>query len=170
MDAHKEQSISLLTLFYSYADADKDEELRNELEKHLNLLQRQRIIAGWHRHKIVPGSNKNQVSEEQLSSVQIILLLISPDFLASDACHTEMQRALQRHLANQAHVIPLLMRPVDWEQAPFAHLQVLPRDGRPVTIWSDRDLAFARLYPLAGQKRKGRVSFSRIKKKGIPMR
>ena len=71
--------------------------LLEELEKHLSLLQRQGMIAGWHRHKIVPGDNRNQVSEEQFSSAQIILLLISPDFLALDTSYTEMERALQRY-------------------------------------------------------------------------
>src|SRR5260370_5337135 len=140
MDAHEEQGISPLTLFYSYAD--EDEGLRNELEKHLSLLQRQGIIAEWHHHKILPGANKNQVSEEQLFSAQIILLLISPDFLASDASHSEMQRALQRHEGGLARVIPLLLRPVDWESAPFAHVQALPRDSKPVTTWKNLDLAF----------------------------
>src|SRR5437588_4396096 len=115
MNAHEEQGISPLTLFYSYADQDED--LRKELEKHLSLLQRQGVIAGWHHHKIFAGANKNQVSEEQLFSAQIILLLISSDFLASGASHSEMQLALQRHENGLAHVIPLLLRPVDWEHA-----------------------------------------------------
>ena len=143
MDAYEEQSISPLTLFYSYADANEDEKLREKLETHLSVLQRQGKIAGLHRHKIMPGANKNQVSEEQFSSAQIILLLITPDFLALDTSYTEMKRALQRHEDGLAHVIPLLLRPVDWESAPFAHLQALPRDGLPVTKWENRDEAFA---------------------------
>ncbi len=75
---------SPLTLFYSYAD--KDEKLCEELEKHLSLLQRQGVIAGWHHCKILPGEDWNQINEEQFSSAQIILLLISPDFLAEELC------------------------------------------------------------------------------------
>ena len=140
MDAHEEQSISPFTLFYSYAD--EDEELRKELEKHLSWLQQQGMITEWHHHKIMPGANRSQVRDEHFSSAQIILLLISPDFLASDASRSEMQQALQRHEDGLAHVIPLLLRPVDWEQAPFAHLQALPRDRKPVTTWMNHDLAF----------------------------
>src|SRR5579864_2836601 len=98
------QDSSSLTLFYSYAD--KDEKLCEELEKHLSILQRQGIIATWHPRKILPGADKNQINDEQFSSAQIILLLISPDFLASDASHAEMEQALQRHRAGLAYVIP----------------------------------------------------------------
>jgi hypothetical protein len=70
-------------------------------------------------------------------------LLISSDFLASNAFHSEVEQALQHHRVGLSHVIPLLLRPVDWELAPFAHLQVLPRNGIPVTKWGNRDEAFA---------------------------
>jgi hypothetical protein len=110
---HEQQDCSLLTLFYSYAD--EDEQFCKELEKHLNILQRQGMIAGWHRRKILPGEDLNQINNEQFSSAQIILLLISPDFLACDVSHSEMELALERHRVGLAHVIPLLLRPVDWQ-------------------------------------------------------
>jgi WD40 repeat protein len=141
MGTQEQQERSPLTLFYSYAD--QDEKLREELEKHLNILQRQRIIAGWHHYKILLGEDRDQTNDEQFSSAQIILLLISPDFLASDASHSEMERALQRHRAGLAHVIPLLLRPGDYILAPFAHLQTLPGNSVPVTKWENRDEAFA---------------------------
>ena len=131
---------SPLTLFYAYAD--KDEELHEELEKHLSTLQRQGIIAGWHHQKLLPGTDWKQVQDEQFSSAQIILLLISSDFLASDASHSEMERALQRHMVGLSYVIPLLLRPVDWELPFLAQLQALPRNGIPVTVWENRDEAF----------------------------
>src|SRR5690349_4477995 len=75
-------------------------------------------------------------------TAQVILLLLSPDFLASDYCYgVEMQRALARHAAGEAQVIPILLRPVDWENAPFASLQCLPRDARPITQWKNQDEA-----------------------------
>jgi len=123
MDMQAEQDHSPLTLFYSYAD--EDEKLCKELEKHLTLLQRQAVIVGWQRHKILSGEDKNEINAQQFSSAQIILLLISPDFLASDVSHSEMERAMLRHRAGLASVIPLLLRPVDYELASFASLQVL---------------------------------------------
>lgn len=135
---------SPLTLFYSYAY--EDETLRNELEKHLSLLQRKGLIATWHDRQIVPGTDWAQAIDTHLNTASVILLLISPDFFASDYCYSiEMQRALERHEANEARVIPILLRPVDWKEAPFRHLQALPTNAKPITSWSNQDEAFADL-------------------------
>src|SRR5947209_8092758 len=133
---------SPIEVFYSYAH--EDESLRAELEKHLSLLKRQRLIAGWHDRQILAGTDWSQAIDTHLERASVILLLVSADFLASDYCYgIEMQRALERHEAKQACVIPILLRPVDWQGAPFAHLQVLPTNAKPVKSWSDKDEAFA---------------------------
>src|SRR5260221_6162053 len=129
-------------VFYSYAH--KDEVFRNKLETHLSLLRRQGLITVWHDRHILPGTDWSQAIDEHLESASVILLLISADFLDSDYCYgIEMQRALERQKANEARVIPILLRPVDWKEAPFAHLQALPLDAKPVTTWSNKDSAFA---------------------------
>src|SRR6266852_1110811 len=129
-------------VFYSYAH--EDEAFRDTLEKHLSLLRRQGLITAWHDRRILPGADWSQAIDEHLEQASVILLLISADFLASDYCYgIEMQRALERHQANEARVIPILLRPVDWKGAPFAHLQALPTDAKPITIWRNRDAAFA---------------------------
>jgi formylglycine-generating enzyme required for sulfatase activity len=81
--------------------------------------------------------------DEHLNSAQIILLLISPDFIASDYCWSvEVERAMVRHDASEARVIPVILRPCDWQGAPFSKLQARPTDAVPVTKWTDRDEAF----------------------------
>jgi CBASS immunity sensor of nucleotide second messenger signals/TIR domain-containing protein len=128
-------------LFYSYAHAD--EKLRDELEKHLSLLKRQGFIAGWYDREIGAGREWDREIDTHLDSAGIILLLISPDFMASDYCFDiEVKRAMERHEAGEARVIPVILRRVDWHGAEFGKLQALPRDGKPVTQWSDRDAAF----------------------------
>src|SRR5690349_18899783 len=109
-----------VTVFYSYAHAD--ERLRKQLETHLGLLRQQGLIATWHNRQIVPGTDWAQELDEHLATARVILLLISPDFLASDYCYgIELRRALERHEAGEAQVIPILLRPVaDWGTAPFA--------------------------------------------------
>jgi hypothetical protein len=141
-DDLRPRSRGLVTLFYSYAH--EDEALRERLEVHLKLLQRQGIIQEWHDREISASREwKDQISE-YLESAQIILLLISADFLVSDYCYDkEMQRALERHYTGEARVIPIILRSVDWIDAPFGKLQVLPKDARPVTSWLDQDTAFA---------------------------
>jgi hypothetical protein len=130
-----------LKLFFCYAREDKA--LRDELDRHLSLLKHHKHITTWYDREITPGSEWEKEIDTHLDSAHIILLLVSPDFLASDYCYgIEMKRALERHEAGTARVIPIILRPVYWKGALFSHLQVLPTDARPVTNWPDRDDAF----------------------------
>jgi internalin A len=130
-----------LRLFYSYSH--KDEDLRNQLEIHLTLLQRQGVIASWHDRLIGVGQVWKEEISDNLEQADLILLLVSADFIASDYCYNiEMSRALERHAAGKALVIPVIVRDVDWSDAPFGKLQALPRNGRAVRRWTDRDAAW----------------------------
>jgi tetratricopeptide (TPR) repeat protein len=130
-----------IEVFYSYAHEDK--KLRNKLEKHLSLLKRQGLITDWHDRKIIAGVEWANEINTYLNTAHIILLLISPDFLSSDYCDSvEMKRAMERHDLKEARVIPIILRPVHWQSAPFSKLQILPTDGKAVTLWSNRDKAF----------------------------
>jgi hypothetical protein len=131
-----------LEVFFSYSH--RDEDLRDELEKHLSLLEHSGLIAGWHDRRIDAGAEWGDEIDSHARSAQIILLLISSDFLASEYCYgVEMKLALERHRKREAVVIPIILRPVDWAGAPFAFLQALPRNARPVTSWTSRDEALA---------------------------
>lgn len=132
-------------IFYSYASTKDglDENLQQELEKHLGVLKRQGIISHWHKRNILPGRIPSQEVKNHLDAAQIILLLISPDFINSDDCwDIEMSRALERQKEEKTLLIPILLRPVDYKDAPFCHLRVLPRNGKPVTLWDNQDKAF----------------------------
>jgi len=130
-----------IEIFCSYAHAD--ERWRQQLDIHLKLLHRPGLISVWYDRQIAPGAEWAQAIDTHLNKASVILLLISPDFFASDYCYgIEMERALQRHRANEARVIPILLRPVDWKRAPFAYLQALPTNAKPITTWSNRDEAF----------------------------
>jgi TIR domain/NB-ARC domain len=122
----------------------KDELLLQELESHLSVLKYQGLISIWHDRQITPGTNWAQDIDTHLNSASVILLLVSSDFLASDYCSgIEIKRALERHQANEARVIPILVRPLDWKGVPFAHLQMLPTGAKPITTWSNQDEAFS---------------------------
>ena len=130
-----------ITLFFSYSHVD--EYFRNELDKHLSILKRQGLIDGWHDRMILAGSEWSHAIDEHLERSQLILLLVSADFLASDYCYdVELKRALELHDRGNARVIPVILRPVDWRGSPFGKLQALPRDARPVTNWENRDSAW----------------------------
>ncbi|MGK3963275.1 TIR domain-containing protein [Sorangium sp. So ce118] len=130
-----------IRLFFSYSH--KDEALRDELETHLALLKREGLLESWHDRRIGAGDDWAGQIDRNLDEAEVILLLVSADFLASDYCFDrEMKRALARHDAGQARVIPVILRKTDWHSAPFARLQALPKDARPVTLWQDRDEAW----------------------------
>ena len=132
---------SPVKLFYSYAH--KDEQLRNKLDTHLKILERQGLIAPWHDRLIRAGEEWAEEIDTNLKIAEIILLLVSADFIASDYCYSnEMKLALERHEAGEARVIPIILRDVNWTKAPFARLQALPKDGKAVTLWPDRDTAW----------------------------
>jgi tetratricopeptide (TPR) repeat protein len=130
-----------LELFYSYSH--KDKRLRDKLDNHLSLLQREEFITEWNDRMIEAGDDWESEINEHLESAQIILLLVSDDFIASDYCYSvEMRRALERHGQEEARVIPIILRPVDWESSPLGRLQALPEGGKAVTLWRNRDEAF----------------------------
>jgi hypothetical protein len=128
-------------LFYSYSH--KDEALRDELEEALALLKRQGLISGWHDRRIGAGDEWKGAIDKNLEEAQVILLLVSSSFLASDYCwDVETKRAVERHDRGEAKVIPVVLRPCDWHGAPFGKLQALPKDGKAVTSWANKDEAW----------------------------
>src|SRR5262249_47835153 len=130
-----------LELFCCYAR--EDQQMLEHLKKHLMPLQRQGLIHIWSDTNLDAGAEWEKELQQHLESADIILLLISPDFISSEYCYsTEMKRAIERHDQGSAHVIPILLRPVHWDEAPFAKLQMLPTNAIPVTKWPDRDDAF----------------------------
>jgi hypothetical protein len=131
----------LPSVFFSYSHAD--EGLRDQLEKQLAMLKRQGVIETWHDRRIGAGQNIDQAIDQHINSDEIILLLVSADFIASDYCYDiEMKRAMERHNAGDAIVIPVILRACDWHHAPFGKLNATPRDGKPITQWADSDEAF----------------------------
>lgn len=128
-------------VFFSYSHAD--EGLRDQLEQQLAMLKRQGVIETWHDRRIGAGQEIDKAIDDHINGDEIILLLVSPDFIASDYCYdVEMKAAMGRHNAGDAVVIPIILRACDWHHAPFGKLLAAPRDGKPVTQWSDRDEAF----------------------------
>jgi hypothetical protein len=140
--AHQEKPISL---FYSYSH--RDEELRKKLEDHLAFLRWNGMIAEWHDRNIDVGDEWAKEIDRNLTSADVILLLVSASFIASHYCWSvEMKKALERHDKGEAKVIPVILRACSWHTTPFAKIQAAPTNAKPVTSWSDPDEA---LYDVA---------------------
>ncbi len=127
------------------AFSHRDEKLRAQLDKHLTVLQRTRGVESWNDRQIGPGDEWQGVINDKLTSADLIVLLVSPDFIASDYCwDVELSHALRRHQAGEALICPVILRPISsWQKTPIGQFQVLPADGKPVTKWKNRDEAFA---------------------------
>lgn len=131
----------MTTLVFSYAHAD--EALRNELQKHLSGLQRLGLIRTWHDRRILAGQDFAAEIDQHFETADVVLLLVSPDFIASDYCYNiEMTRALARHEQGEAVVIPVILRPCHWHALPFGKLLAATVDGKPVTHFATLDDAF----------------------------
>jgi hypothetical protein len=129
-------------LFFSYSH--KDEVLRDTLQTHLEMLRRSGAIETWHDRMIRAGDELDGAIDQNMEDADVILLLVSSDFLASSYCFdVEVKRAMERHEAGTARVIPVILRPCDWqEDTPFKKLLVAPKDGKPITKWPNEDEAF----------------------------
>lgn len=131
----------MVTVFFSYSH--RDEDLRNELEIHLATLKRQGVIRTWHDRRISAGKNFDGEIDSNLEAADIILLLVSPYFIASDYCYNiEMNRALERHDRGEARIIPVILHPCEWQHTPFGRLRATPTDGKPVSKFPNPHDAF----------------------------
>jgi hypothetical protein len=127
-------------IFFSYAH--EDEGLMNSVRRQLVVNERNGRILKWHDRKVPAGSEWRKQIDHRLQRAKIILLFVSPDFLDSRYCYEiEGKEALRRHQAGEARVIPVILRPCLFEDAPFSKLQALPTDAKPINTWANIDQA-----------------------------
>jgi len=130
-----------LEVFFSYSSADN--ELCQQLLRHLSALKRQGTIHQWRNCQIIAGQNRIEEIERHLDSAHVILLLVSADFIESEHCFSiELRKAMERHEIGKARVIPIVLREVDYCGMPFEKLDPLPQNRLPVTSWKNQDEAF----------------------------
>ena len=132
-----------IKVFISYAH--EDQELHNKLKAHLRPLERSGQITIWQDQEIGAGENWEEEINTRLNEADLILFLVSASFMVSEYCwDKEVQKALERHRARTARVVPVILKPVNWQDTPFGQLQALPKEAKPVTQWNDHDAAFGR--------------------------
>ena len=133
--------MNTVKIFFCYSNEDRA--LLNQLEKHLSPLKRLRNVSIWAERDIQAGSAWEEGISRSIKDADILLLLVSADFMASDYCYSrEMNEALKRHRQGTAHVIPILVRPVDISSSPLEDLKALPENGEALTVWKNQDEAF----------------------------
>ncbi len=112
---------------------------------HLDPLLRSRLISRWYDGCITPGEEWEPQIKKNLENAEIILLLISIDFIKSEyCCSVELTRAIERHCAGDACVIPVILRACVWQSVlvgamTLGQLQALPKNALPIAKWADQD-------------------------------
>ncbi len=134
---------SYVEIFCSYSHSDKDKVLKKEFDTSMRPYVRKKLLQVWHDGRIGAGDEWAADIDQHLVSADIIVFLISPDFLNSDYCvEKELHVALERKSRKEALVVPIIVRDCAWKETPLADLQALPAEARPVTQWADRDSAW----------------------------
>jgi hypothetical protein len=130
-----------LKVFYSYSH--KDDSLRTALFTQLSSLRRKEWISEWWEGKILAGDEWEESITEKLEAADIIIILISSDFLASERCYGELKKSIERHNNGSAIVIPVILRQCNWRDEPFAKLVMVPTDAKPLESYLNKDEAYA---------------------------
>lgn len=128
-------------LFISYSH--RDEKALERLHTHLAMLRREGAIGTWYDREILAGGNIDNEIDVHLNDSDIFFALLSPDFLASQYCYErEMTKAIERHDEGSLRVIPIILEPCDWTSSPLGKLKALPKDGKPISTWSNQNVAY----------------------------
>jgi tetratricopeptide (TPR) repeat protein len=157
------QTRQTINIFISYSS--EDEKWLEKLETHLASLKNSSKIQIWHVRSIEPGAERDSEIKKLIEKSQIILLLISPDFLASDECYKiQLPHAIQCREERKIKIIPIILRPTDWESSDCSVFNPLPKNRKPITEWEEKDKAF-----LSIAKEIGRIISSETNKSPIPL-
>lgn len=129
-----------MKVFVSYSHVDKD--LKDRLIKHIRPLENENLVQVWVDHEIKAGDDWDKEIAKKLVEADIVLTLISIDFINSRYCYDiELEKALEREADGEARVIPVILRSCLWNKSPLGRLKAMPTDGKAVTTWADVDEA-----------------------------
>ena len=128
-------------IFISYSH--KDEDFKDTLIEHLSPLRRNAVIAPWQDRDIVAGEDWNEAIFEHLRNAKVVLLLVSSSFINSDFCiDKELTATMERHAKGECIVVPIIIRPCDFQEMSFAKFQCVPKNAKPISKWEDTDEAW----------------------------
>ncbi|SFC65958.1 TIR domain-containing protein [Flagellimonas taeanensis] len=126
--------------FISYSH--KDEGYLDLFHRHLAQLKRDGLIGTWTDQKILAGGRIDDEVSTSLNSAQIFIAMLSPDYINSNYCYErEFQTAMEMQAKNMLTIVPIVLEPCDWKSTPFSKYKALPKDGKPVSEWSNKNNA-----------------------------
>lgn len=128
-------------VFISYAH--KDEQYKEELTKRLKPYESRNIIEAWDDRKMLPGQDWHTEINNRLQWANVILYLVSPDFMASDYINdVELAKAMERHHTGEQRLVPIIIRPSDLSILDISKFQAVPKNAKPVTTFNNQDEAW----------------------------
>lgn len=128
-------------VFISYSH--RDEKALDRLHTHLAMLRREGLVETWYDREILAGQEIDREIESNLQDSEMFVALTSADFLASSYCYEhEMKMALERHEAGSIVVVPVIVEACDWKASPLGKLKALPKDGKPISTWTNEAVAY----------------------------
>lgn len=134
----------MLKIFISYSPSDI--KIKDEIDVHLSVLKRDGLIDTWHDRKIEPGEDRDKVIHSEISTADIIIVLVSPYFLSSSYLYEkELYIALKRHSKNETILIPIILDPCDWQHTQLRNFSSLPSDGKPISSFSNYHVPLAEI-------------------------
>lgn len=130
-----------IKIFISYSHAD--DRFLGKLHKHLAMLKRDNLITSWSDNQITAGTNFGNRISSELSSSNVFLALISPDYLASNYCYDkEFQQASEMADKGSIRIVPVILEPSDWLSSPLSKFMALPKDGKAISEWTNPNNAY----------------------------
>jgi hypothetical protein len=127
--------------FISYSH--RDEAMLERLHAHLAVLRKEGAVSAWYDRQILAGGSIDREVANELDGCEVFLALVSPDFLNSGYCYDkEMARAIERHEAGQIAIVPVILEPCDWQSSPLRQFKAIPKDGTPVSEWTNKNAAW----------------------------
>lgn len=140
------QKSNPVRVFFSYCH--KDDKFRSTLAKHLNLLENRNLIKEWYDVNILPGESISDSVRINLEEADIVLFLISANFIASDECMKEWDHAkISPADGRIRHRIPIILSHCAWRDLlENDNIKVLPNDAKPVVEYENEDAAWLEVY------------------------
>jgi hypothetical protein len=127
--------------FISYSHID--ERVLERLHVHMAVLKRDGKISSWYDKEILAGGNLDANISSTLNDSDIFLAIVSPDYLNSQYCYEkEFQEALKMQERSEIIIVPIIAEPCDWKSSPFGKMKAIPKDGKPISEWTNENNAY----------------------------
>ncbi|KFC19048.1 toll/interleukin-1 receptor domain-containing protein [Epilithonimonas lactis] len=127
--------------FISYSH--KDSNYLERLKVHLAQMKRDEVITEWTDEEIHAGGSLSNIISDALNSSELFLALLSPDYIASNYCYNkEFETAQRMQEDGKIIIVPIIVEPCDWQRTPFGNLKAIPKDGKPISEYTNQNVAF----------------------------